>query len=368
MIKQNKWKLILSSLLILLPVLFGFCIRDHLPGQIATHWVPDGTADGFSSPLTAILLMPFFLLLLHWIGILVTFRDNRKNEQNKTVLGMVFWICPVISLFTNGFMYAIAFGMEMHMGMFILLTMGVTFLVIGNYLPKCRQNRTIGIKISWTLANEENWNATHRFSGKVYVIIGILTLAAAFLPVKALPWVSPALILPAVLIPVLYSYFYHKKQCRQGDFTVEKTLLTKGDKYTAVIVGIFVLLTLIFCLVLCFTGNISVSFGEDSFTVQASYSSDPAIRYGDIDFAEFRESDDPGSRISGFGTPRLLMGWFRNEEFGDYTRYSYARGGACVVMHSGGKVIVIGLKTDAETKAFYHELNSKINAEKEPPV
>ena len=85
MIKQNKWKLILSSLLILLPVLFGCCIREHLPEQIASHWGPDGTADGFSSPLTAILLMPLFTLILHWIGILVTFRDNRKNEQNKKI-------------------------------------------------------------------------------------------------------------------------------------------------------------------------------------------------------------------------------------------------------------------------------------------
>ena len=119
---------------------------------------------------------------------------------------------------------------------------------------------------------------------------------------------------------------------------------------------------------LCFTGNISVAFGEESFTVQASYYSDPTILYGDIDSVEYRESDMPDTRISGFGTPRLLMGWFRNEEFGDHTRYSYAYGGACVVLHSDGEVIVIGLRTDEETSAFYKELTSKINAQKEPPV
>ncbi len=368
MIKQNKWKLILSSLLILLPVLFGFCIREHLPEQIASHWGPDGTADGFSSPLTAILLMPLFLLILHWIGILVTFRDNRKNEQNKKVLAMVFWICPVISLFTNGFMYAVALGMEIHAGMIILLMMGVTFLVIGNYLPKCRQNRTIGIKISWTLANEENWNATHRFSGKVYVIIGILCLAAAFLPGKVFPWITLALILPAVLIPVLYSYIYYRKQCRQGNYTAEKTLLTKADKYTAVIAGILVLLTLIFCLVFCFTGDIAVECGDDAFTVQADYYDDLTLRYADIASFEYRAADDPGTRVVGFGTPRLLMGHFRNEEFGDYIRYSYGDGGACVVIRTNGKTVVIGLHTDEETQAFYGDLAEKTNALKEPPV
>lgn len=40
------------------------------------------------------------------------------------------------------------------------------FIVIGNYLPKIRQNNTIGIRIVWTLQDEENWNATHSFSGR----------------------------------------------------------------------------------------------------------------------------------------------------------------------------------------------------------
>ena len=43
------------------------------------------------------------------------------------------------------------------------------FMVIGNYLPKVKQNNTIGIRVVWTLQDEENWNATHRFSGKIWV-------------------------------------------------------------------------------------------------------------------------------------------------------------------------------------------------------
>lgn len=32
------------------------------------------------------------------------------------------------------------------------------FIVIGNYLPKIKQNNTIGIRIVWILQDEENWN------------------------------------------------------------------------------------------------------------------------------------------------------------------------------------------------------------------
>ena len=368
MLKQNKGKLLLTSLLTILPIPAGLCLKDSLPASVPIHWGIDGKPDGFGSPLTVFVLLPLVLLALHWLGIFITLRDNKGNDQHKKILGMIYWFCPAISLLLTVFMYGIMSGEELPSLAFPLLLIGITFILIGNYLPKCRRNRTIGIRIGWALANEENWNATHRFGGKVYVTVGVLCLPAALLPMSLFPVAALTIILTAVLLPVLYSWQYHKKQLRSGEFRTDDPITEKNDKKSAVIATAGILVTLTFCVVLCFTGNISVAFGEDAFTVEASYSSDPTLRYDEIDSVEYRESDDPGSRISGFGTPRLLMGWFRNAEFGDHTRYSYANGGACVVLRVDGKVIVIGLRTDEETSAFYKELTSKINAQKEPPV
>ena len=66
-----------------------------------------------------------------------------------------------------GIMYRAAFGKEFDLAFFMPAMLGVMFIFIGNYLPKVKQNRTLGIKISWALNNEENWNKTHRFGGKV---------------------------------------------------------------------------------------------------------------------------------------------------------------------------------------------------------
>ena len=38
MIKKNMGKMILTSLLILLPVIAGLLLWNDLPDQIATHW------------------------------------------------------------------------------------------------------------------------------------------------------------------------------------------------------------------------------------------------------------------------------------------------------------------------------------------
>ena len=55
------------------------------------------------------------------------------------------------------------------------------FIGLGNYMPKLKQNYTIGIKVPWTLNSEENWNMTHRMAGKVYVVAGVISIIIALL-------------------------------------------------------------------------------------------------------------------------------------------------------------------------------------------
>lgn len=59
------------------------------------------------------------------------------------------------------------------------------FIVIGNYLPKIKQNNTIGIRIILTLQDEENWNATHSFSGRIWRASGILCMLCTLYLIKS---------------------------------------------------------------------------------------------------------------------------------------------------------------------------------------
>ena len=91
MLKQNKGKLLLTSLLTLLPIPAGLCLKDSLPASVPIHWGIDGKPDGFGSPLTVFVLLPLVLLALHWLGIFLTLRDNKGNDQHKKMLGMIYW-------------------------------------------------------------------------------------------------------------------------------------------------------------------------------------------------------------------------------------------------------------------------------------
>ena len=355
---KNKWKGILSSVVILLPMAFGLIVWDKLPEVMPIHWGGDGKADGLGGPFVVVFVLPLILLAVHWLCLFFTRYDNRGKEQSKKVVGMVYWIIPLISLFAGGVMYAAAFEYTLHMGAYVALLMGIMFILMGNYMPKCRPNRTIGIKIKWTLANEENWERTHRLAGKVWVIAGVLCLPAALLPVTVFPYTMVSLLFVSVIVPFVYSYCLYRKHLREGIATKEdyKRKWTKGEKIAIPIV----IAILVFCIAICFTGDIAVHLDEDSFTVKTAYYDDLRLAYADIDSVEFRTADDPGERVSGFGSPRLMMGWFRNEEFGDYTRYAYTDSDACVVIRSSGKILVIGLGEESATKSFYDSLMEKV--------
>ena len=210
-LRDHKGKLILSSLLILVPIIAGLLLWEQLSEQVPTHWNANGEVDGFSSPSFAVFGLPLFLLAIHWLCLIVTTSDKSNDRQTGKVLTSMFWICPIISLFGGATIYGSILGYQFDMVALPCVLLGVMFLVIGNYLPKCRHNYTIGIKLPWTFASEENWNATHRMAGKLWVICGLGMLVMAFLPGKYMALGLIGTLILAVLVPTLYSYFYSKK-------------------------------------------------------------------------------------------------------------------------------------------------------------
>lgn len=179
-IKNNKWKLMIASIIILLPMVVGLLLWEQLPEQLATHWGIDGAANGWSSKHTAVVGMPLFFLVIQWICVAVTAADPKNKGQNKKVFRLVLWIAPMAAVLGCGSIYANAFGVDVSFEKYAPALLGLMFVIIGNYLPKCKQNHTIGIKVPWTLNDEENWNKTHRLASKLWVVGGVIIMAVIF--------------------------------------------------------------------------------------------------------------------------------------------------------------------------------------------
>ncbi len=359
MMKNNKWRVALSFAVILLPMAFGLVMWKHLPNTFTTHWGMDGKADGFGRKALVVFGLPAIFTVIHGLTLLLTFWDERQKQQSPKALGMIFWMIPLLSLFVHAVLYSVALGRELNFSMLIPVPLGILLMLMGNYMPKVKQNATLGIKVSWALRNEENWNRTHRFGGKVMVVGGLCVLLSALLPLQVTAAVCVCVLLAMALLPTLYSYLIYKSHQKAG-VEYAPGCKSRGEK-TAGLVRTAVLILLLAAVGLVMvTGNIEVACGETSFEIQASYWSDLEVAYAEIDAAEYRTDLDVGTRTGGFGSARLLMGVFQNEEFGSYTLYAYADAEEFVVLSSGERTLVIGLKSTEDTEALYRQIFEKI--------
>lgn len=211
MIKKYLKTMIAASVVILIPMVVGLLLWNRLPDQITTHWGLNSTPDGWTGKGTVVFGMPALMLALQWIGVLLTSLDPKMKDTNGKPVKIILWLCPVLCLACCGVIYAIALGIDLNVDNVALLLVGLLFLVIGNYLPKCKQNWVLGIKLPWTLKSEANWNATHRVGGKVWMLGGLLLMLCVFAP-KNLLGVAILVIMPVlVLIPVVYSFVYYNR-------------------------------------------------------------------------------------------------------------------------------------------------------------
>ena len=208
MIKKNLKTMIITSIVILAPIVVGLILWDRLPEQMATHFDANGVADGWSPKEWAVVGLPLFLLAVHWLCVAFTSVDPKKNNFSDKVIILIMWLCPVVSIAGNGATYLYALDNTVNTVPMAMLLLGCLFLVIGNYMPKMKQSYTIGIKVPWALNSEENWNRTHRLGGYMYMIAGIVTIIAGLTQVF---WLAIVALVLAAFIPTAYSFVLYKK-------------------------------------------------------------------------------------------------------------------------------------------------------------
>ena len=339
MIKKYRGSLISSILVILAGVLVGFT---------STHgkWIN------------------VFFVVTHCIFVAIIFYDNRSRQQSPKVIGMTIWMIPVITLLYNGIARLVNTGADTEnlFMAFMYYGTGLLFMVIGNYLPKVKQNNTIGIRVIWTLQDEENWNATHRFSGKLWMASGILCmLCGLFEESMAALVLYIVSIMAAAIISILYSYLFYKKKIATGE-----KLKIQYNKKTIGVSGIIAILTIIFGIWTLFLGSIEIRFEDKDFTIEAQGWSDYTVDYAQIDSISYEENSSQNRndyRTNGLGNLRYAMGNFRNDVYGDYIRYTHSSCHSYVVMSIDGKILVVNGENDSATKEIYHTISEKVSNE-----
>ena len=208
--KTETKRMILTTAVCLLPILAGLALYSRLPEQVPTHFDFSGTPNGWSSRTFAVFGMPGLMAAINLFLHICLEKDPRRANMSGALKHISLWIIPLLSLLTSGLTLGAAMGWPVHVETVIPVLVGVIFLVTGNYLPKTKQNTTMGIRLPWTLNSEEIWNRTHRLSGFLWAAVGAAFILLSLLRLWNV-WLLGALVLALIFVPVGYSYFLHKK-------------------------------------------------------------------------------------------------------------------------------------------------------------
>ncbi len=208
MIRKYIKTLIPSTILCLAPIIAGLALWNRIPERVPIHFGPDGAPDEWGSKVIAIFVMPLFFAAIEWLCCLITGTDPKANKINTTMMKLMLWFIPALSILVSTIIYMTALDKGINAATLVPGFLGLMFILIGNYMPKCQQNYTMGIKIPWTLNSTENWNRTHRFAGRLWLAAGIIVVMTSFL---GKIYVFLAVLIAATVIPVIYSYILYKK-------------------------------------------------------------------------------------------------------------------------------------------------------------
>ena len=202
--------LVITSCIILLQTLVGMILWEQLPDPIATHFGMNNEPDGWTSKAFTVFGMPLILLALHLICLMVSFMPSQMKHYSHKLKYVMLLTVPAVSLLMMVVCYGHALGMGFNVGRVVVPFVGVLLAVSGNYMPKVRRNYTVGIKVPWTLADDENWDRTHRFAAPVWVIGGLLLMVLGLIGYTA--WPVFLLLMVIVFLPMAYSFALYMKK------------------------------------------------------------------------------------------------------------------------------------------------------------
>lgn len=114
------------------------------------------------------------------------------------------------------------------------------------------------------------------------------------------------------------------------------------------------------------TGNVKVDLDDDGMEIKGSYWPDMEVSWEKIRSVSCTDNIQAGSRVGGLGSFRLQEGNFQNEEYGNYTRYTYVRCKKYIVMETTGGILVVNQRTEKETEMLYEKIRQKMG-EKDAP-
>ena len=195
--------------IVLLPFIYLAYIWNELPEKVPMHWNVKGEIDRFGEK-TELLLIPILLPLLIYIIFLIVPKIDPKNKiskMGKKYQHIKILLTTFMSILALFIIYS-AKNQSFANPNYIVLLIGILYIIFGNYFKTIKANYFIGIRTPWTLEDETVWKETHKLGGKMWFIGGIIVVTSSLILDKQPNFILFMIITGIItVIPIAYSYF-----------------------------------------------------------------------------------------------------------------------------------------------------------------
>jgi uncharacterized membrane protein len=206
---------LLALMLCIIPFVTWFMLRNSLPEKLPIHWNAQGDVDGWTSREQ----LPIFLLAITVFGALVYLLlrfikriDPKRTAKLNETIALKIGFGVITFMTAINLLIMMPKGDTFNMTTVVLVMVSLLFTFLGNMMYNIKPNYFIGIRLPWTLENDDNWKHTHRLAGIIWFIGGIVCAILSLL-------ISPKIMFPIfigitmllVLIPSIYSFMLFKR-------------------------------------------------------------------------------------------------------------------------------------------------------------
>lgn len=135
--------------------------------------------------------------------------DNVKIKTMRNLNRLTIFIVIIGSIFS--ILSPIKSSLSSKTNEIILVGLTSIFIMFfGNLAPKIPFNRYMGLRLPWTIRDEDTWKVAHRILGYISFPIGIVMFVSVFFFNAEI--VATISVLTCIIIPGIYSLvFYYKK-------------------------------------------------------------------------------------------------------------------------------------------------------------
>lgn len=204
-------------LMVVFSVVLAVALYSVMPEKMVTHWGLYGQPDGWMGKFWGLAMFPLINTLMLLMFVLVPLIEPKKENISKFRSDydrLIVWISMILNyIFILSVFYNL--GIIFDMGRWVMPGIGALYVGIGSVLPRAKQNYSVGIRTPWTLASDSVWKKTHELGGKLFVVSGLATVLAIFLPVEWGFAVTIGSVILATLAVMFYSWREYEAELRK---------------------------------------------------------------------------------------------------------------------------------------------------------